>query len=427
MELNILVFPCGSEIALEIYRSLKYSRHFKLFGANSVDDHGKFIFENYIGNVPFFDDEDFVSAINKIIEEHQIDAIYPAMDSVIAKFSEIRDKINCKIIGSSNEVNQICLSKKKTYSLLSSVVPCPRIYTKENVQVEDFPLFMKPDIGYGSRGASRVNSKEELEQQFLKYPNSLILEYLPGEELTVDCFTDRYGNLRFYGPRLRKRVLNGISVNTIMFLEKEDEIKKIVETINSKIKFRGAWFVQLKLNNEGVFTLLEIAARFGGSSSLHRNIGVNFSLLSLFDAFDYDVELFVNNYEIELDRALDNKYKLKIDYNHIYVDFDDCLIIRNNVNITLLSFIFQCINYGKKIYLITKHAYDINESLEKYHLNKIFDNIIHLKETHFKYEYIAHHDAIFIDDSYKERYEVYKNLKIPVFAPDNIEALLERQ
>ena len=40
---NILVFPCGSEIALEIYRSLRYSTHFKLIGANSLDDHGKFV------------------------------------------------------------------------------------------------------------------------------------------------------------------------------------------------------------------------------------------------------------------------------------------------------------------------------------------------------------------------------------------------
>ncbi len=34
---NILVFPCGSEIALEVHRSLQYSTHFHLIGANSID------------------------------------------------------------------------------------------------------------------------------------------------------------------------------------------------------------------------------------------------------------------------------------------------------------------------------------------------------------------------------------------------------
>ena len=47
MKKNILVFPCGSEIALEIYRSVNKSIHFNLIGASSVDDHGKFIYENY--------------------------------------------------------------------------------------------------------------------------------------------------------------------------------------------------------------------------------------------------------------------------------------------------------------------------------------------------------------------------------------------
>ncbi|AZI66635.1 ATP-grasp domain-containing protein [Kaistella daneshvariae] len=425
MELNILVFPCGSEIALEIHRSLKYSRHIRLYGASSVDDHGKFIFDHYINDVPFFDDPDFVLKVNKIIEEYSIDAIYPAMDSVIAKLSEIQDLISCKIIGSSNETNQICLSKKATYSLLKNTIPIPKIFEVENIRYEDFPLFMKPDVGYGSRGAQKVCSTSEIKTQLSLYPDSIIVEYLPGAELTIDCFTDRFGKLRFYGPRLRQRISNGISVNTKIFSERKEEIKNIIEAINSKITFRGAWFVQVKIDKKGVLTLLEIAARFGGSSSLYRNKGINFSLLSIFDAFDYDVELFQNEYDIELDRALDNKYKLNIGYDHVYVDFDDCLVIRDQVNTQLVSFVFQCINRNKKIILITKHELDIHKTLKKYRLEKLFDEIIHLSKDDNKYKHIPEQNAIFIDDSYKERFEVHENLKIPVFAPDNIEALLD--
>ena len=57
MKKNILVFPCGSEIALEIYKSLKYSIHFNLIGASSVEDHGRFVYENYIGNLPYISQE----------------------------------------------------------------------------------------------------------------------------------------------------------------------------------------------------------------------------------------------------------------------------------------------------------------------------------------------------------------------------------
>ena len=50
---NILVFPCGSEIGLEIHNALKYSKDFKLFGGSSVDDYGKFVYANYISDIPF--------------------------------------------------------------------------------------------------------------------------------------------------------------------------------------------------------------------------------------------------------------------------------------------------------------------------------------------------------------------------------------
>ena len=62
-KLKILVFPCGSEIGLEIHRSLKYSVHIELLGGSSVEDHGKFVFENYIGKIPFIDDSDFIISV----------------------------------------------------------------------------------------------------------------------------------------------------------------------------------------------------------------------------------------------------------------------------------------------------------------------------------------------------------------------------
>lgn len=424
MELNILVFPCGSEIALEIHRSLKYSRHINLFGASSTDDHGKFVYEQYFGNVPYFDEDNFIPTINKIIEEYKIDAIYPAMDSVIAKFSEMSNMINCRIIGSSNETNQICLSKEITYNLLKDEVKCPKIFDINEVEESNLPLFIKPIIGYGSRGVFKAKSKQEAKEYLKNNKGMMLLEYLPGEEFTVDCFTDRKGNLRFYGPRSRNRISNGISVNTQIYNKKNEEIEQIINVINSKVQFRGAWFAQLKEDANGNLTLLEIAARFGGSSSLYRNKGVNFALLSVFDAFDNDVEIIQNNYKIELDRALDNRYKLDINFDTIFCDFDDCLIIKEKINLSLLSFLFQSINEGKKIVLITKHEKDINQSLKKYRLEKVFDKIIHLHSGDNKYKYITESKAIFIDDSHRERKEVLEKLNIPVFAPDNIEALL---
>jgi len=56
---RVLVFPCGSEIGLEINKALGHSIHFELIGASSVpSNHGKFVYKNYIEGIPYIDDED---------------------------------------------------------------------------------------------------------------------------------------------------------------------------------------------------------------------------------------------------------------------------------------------------------------------------------------------------------------------------------
>ena len=100
---NILVFPCGSEIALEVYRSVKNSTHFNLIGASSVNDHGKFVFENYVDGLPFITATNFIPSIKKIVADYSIDAIYPAMDAVIEILKKNEAEIGCKVIASEEE------------------------------------------------------------------------------------------------------------------------------------------------------------------------------------------------------------------------------------------------------------------------------------------------------------------------------------
>lgn len=236
--INLLVFPCGSEIALEIHRSLKYSRFINMVGASSISDHGRFVFENYIDNIPFVNDEGFIAKIKEVVEKYHIDAIYPAMDSVIAKLKESETILGCKVITSPLETTQNCLSKSRTYSLLHDIVPTPKCYTNSE-HIDKFPVFVKPDVGYGSRGA-KIADANELNLHVNSNPDAIVMEYLPGEEYTIDCFTNRDGKLLFAGGRIRQRITNGISVNTKPI---DDSIfKEYAEKINKAMVFYGAWF-----------------------------------------------------------------------------------------------------------------------------------------------------------------------------------------
>ena len=73
---------------------------------------------------------------------------------------------------------------------------------------------------------------------------------------------------------------------------------------------------------------------------------------------------------------------------------------------------------------LLKHDKDINATLKLYKIYDVFDEIIHLNREDHKFEYMDSKKSIFIDDSFVERFQVHKELKIPVFAPDTIESLL---
>lgn len=420
---NILVFPCGSEIGLELHRALCYSSQFNLFGASSIDDHGYFVYENYIGNLPLVTEPDFINKLSQIAEKNSIDVIYPTMDMVATVLKKNEDKFRCKVIASPFETMQICMSKKKTYDKLKKVLVVPHLY-KSIDEIKKFPVFIKPIMGYGSRGTKKANTRMQVESHLSEYNDCLLLEYLPGKEFTVDCFTDFKRSLRYVGYRERKRISNGISVHTVYENTENEIISKLAKTINENIEFRGAWFFQLKENVFGELALLEIAGRFAGSSAVQRCNGINFASLSIFDSFEIDVDICNNDKKIELDRALENKYKINFKYNTVYVDLDDCLVINGKINTQLVSFLYQAINNKKTIVLITKHNGNLNEVLQKMRISNLFDKVIHLGKYEEKYMYVDSVDGIFIDDSFVERKKIYSMKNIPVFAPDSVECLL---
>lgn len=426
MKKRVLVFPCGSEIGLEIYRSLHLSTHFEVYGGSSVEDHGKYVYKNYIGEIPNVDDENFLKRINEVIDDKNIDFIIPAHDSVVLRLSEAASDgdLKCEVVTSPLETCQISRSKIRTYQELQDVVRVPEIYSLEDLDRVEFPVFLKPEVGQGSKGTYLARSSEDTKFYLSKDPTLIILEFLPGEEFTVDCFTDNGGKLLFSEGRVRKRIFGGISVNS----EAIDvpEFKEIANKINRTLSFRGAWFFQLKRNSSDELVIMEIAPRIAGTSGIVRCKGVNLTLLSLFDRLNYKIRINVNDYDISIDRALYNAYKHNIFYTHVYLDLDDLVIVDGRVNPVAMSFVYQCVNKSIKVHLLTRHKGNLEETLKRHHLTNVFDDIIAVSKYEDKHSYITENKSIFIDDSFSEREQVRLNKNIPTFDSHMIEALLEK-
>lgn len=420
---NVLIFPCGSEIGLEINRALANDIHFEMFGASSLPDHGRFVYKNYIEGVPFVNEDNFIEELNKICKKYDIDFIFPAHDSVVLKLSQCQAEIDATIITSPLETCEIARSKKKTYIALKDVVPTPKVYQITDNAI-NFPVFVKPDVGQGSKGAKKCANLDELNIAYKENPDIIISEYLPGNEYTVDCFTNYKGELLFAKGRVRARISNGISVNSKPI--NNPKFLEIASKINNKLRFQGMWFFQVKENINGELTLLELAPRIAGTMGMYRCLGINFALLALYDAMNIDVQIINNDFDIEIDRALCSTFKHNITFDNIYVDFDDTIICNNKVNTDVIKFLYQAKNEKKNIILITKHDKDIHKTLSEYCLSeKLFNEVIHLAKAENKADYIKLPKSIFIDDSYSERKNISTKLHIPVFGIDAVEALID--
>lgn len=408
---RVLIFPCGSEIGLEIHRSLRFSKAYEVYGASSTTDHGAYVYENYIDGVPFVDSIEFVEFINATILRHKIDFVFPAHDSVVLRLAQNRSSIDATLITSPVRTCEVARSKRLTYERLKGVVAVPEVY---NIGDDlPYPVFLKPDVGQGSKGTLAAHSLEELQLALKRDSTLLILENLPGEEYTIDCFTDRHGELRFVQGRERVRIANGISVSSRIVSDAAFE--EIASRINRSLTFRGVWFFQCKRNTKGGLVLMEVAPRVAGAMGLCRMQGVNLPLLSLYDAQDMDVAILKNDFDVEVDRALATRYRMDIAYDTVYVDLDDTLIVEGNPNYLLIGLLYKFLANNKRIVLVTKHAKEVSETLANHRISEsIFDDVIKVGVDAAKSDYLIG-NSIFIDDSFEERRAAYTKYRIPVF------------
>lgn len=422
--INVLVFPAGIENGLEISKALQGCKEVRLHGASSPGENQAFYIFKSVNIIRDVRTDGWIDDLNSVIIQNDIDIVFPANSTVIDYISPVREKIQAAVLLPNEEIINLTRSKKASLAALENIIPIPSIYFSPS-EIRKFPVFAKPDKGYGSQGIAII---ENLEQAALiDFGTHIVQEYLPGKEYSVDCFSSMEGKLLFSGARERSRIRMGTSMHAeVASPEIERRLRFYAEKILEKISITGAWFFQVKEDRDGVLKLLEIDIRIAGTMCFNRGRGINFPLLSILQFNGNTVNTLVNNIELSLDRCLRNRYRLHYEYDSVYVDLDDTLVIHNRLNIELVSFLYQCVNNKKKIILISKYlGPDISIYLKSWKILEVFDEIIWLQESESKADHIPHSRAIFIEDSFSQRSEVSAKCKIPTFDPSMIETLID--
>ncbi len=328
--------------------------------------------------------------------------------------------MNFYLVNGDPRTASITRQKSLTYALFADCPWAPKTFANAS-EVAEWPVVLKPDKGQGGQGVHLIGEADQISHAAVESP--ILVEFLPGEEITVDCFSDRKQRLLWVGPRTRERVRAGITMRS-RALELTREIQVIADTVNERLNLRGPWFLQLKRDRFGRFKLLEVCCRTGGAMVMQRARGVNLPLMAIQDFLQRDLVPLPNPYVCTIDRNLATRAFLDFDYDTVVIDFDDTLVVDGVANPHAVAFLYQSIADGKRIILLTRHAHDLSETMKRLRIApNLFDQIVHIGVNDKKLDHVSNR-SIFIDNHFPERAAVWAACRIPVLDVDAIEFFL---
>jgi len=417
---RVLVFPAGTEVGLEIGRALERSLHVRLHGAGSRDDHGALSFERY-ARVPEIDVADFDAAFAALLAKWDIELVFATHDTVQAYLAERAAAWGVRLVNGDAHACRIARSKRLTLDTFAQTGWMPHRHD-DPAAIKQWPVAVKPDAGQGGQGFFRVDNPTALAQAMATVAQPLVTEFLPGEEISVDCFSDRHRRLLYVGPRSRERVVGGIAMRSRP-LAPDPAVTAIAEAINASLTLRGPWFLQLRRDARGAWKLLEFSCRLSTGSTAARAAGVNLPLLAVQDFLGRDLEVLAEPRLRVLERRLEPHAVLDYDFDTCYFDLDDTLIRDGRANPAAMRLAYRLLELGKRLVLLTRHTGDLQRTLAAARIAPgLFDQIVHLREGEPKSTAIRA-PALFIDNHYPERREVSRRHGIPVFDVDALDLL----
>lgn len=218
MATRVLVVPGTTEIAHEITRSLRGVRDIALYGAGTdLAAAAVMPYVNY-DRLSDLSSPVWLEELKVLIAAHDIEYLFLAHDQWIFELREFNTVGDATVISTNSSTIEICRSKSATYAALAGLVRTPTVFDRIP-PAADFPLFFKPDAGQGSVGARVVSEHDDL-LDFANDDGTIhdgwnLSELLPGDEVTVDCFSDNDSNVLYLSARTRDNYGGGLALRLV--------------------------------------------------------------------------------------------------------------------------------------------------------------------------------------------------------------------
>jgi len=285
--MRILITGAGGAAAISVWKSLGAEHELHMADMDPLAAGLYLVPEAQRLIIPRGDDPQLVEALHDACAARSIEMLLPTVDAELLPVAVARSRFEAMGIAlpiSPAECLRLCRDKQLLLDRVSGEVPVPAYepLTQEAAdRVADFPRFVKPRLGAGSRGVAKIVRREDFAKQ-PKDGSALLQEYLPGEEFSVDVYVRRDGVVVGAVPRERMKVDSGIAVAS-RTVNVPEVIQSAIRTAEI-IGIRDVANVQFKRAADGVFKLLEVNPRFPGTLPLTAAAGIDMPRLMVDEA-----------------------------------------------------------------------------------------------------------------------------------------------
>ena len=311
-EVTVLITACGNVYMPGTAASVKNNgeRNIRLIGADmNHDDTILQMFDQYY-QVPRGDDPNYAAAILEICRKEHVDVVIPIMSvelETLAKNEAMFKEAGVVLSVSSLESLKIANNKLALFEYMrDNDIPVPKFWKVNSVADVDpaiehigVPVVFKTNEGSGSRGMRIIDpSKSRFDILFHEKPTSayvtlqdfketlqegdmppmMAMEYLPGNEYTVDMLCEN-------GKVLYNMCRRGLNVQTSIILdgivEDKPEITGLCAMVAEKLKLTGNIGFDVKERADGTPVIMECNPRATAGVSEFTASGVNLLYLNI--------------------------------------------------------------------------------------------------------------------------------------------------
>lgn len=273
---NILISGLGGSLFPTLHNYLK--EKYNLFYVDSNSNLDKIYKDYNFFLAPLIESKKYIKFIKNIIKKNKINYYIPLIDEEITGAKKLEGWEGVKVISPTTQFSELCLDKHKLMQCLNNlnISNLPSYLGNDFINQLKYPLFVKPNIGRGSRGIRKINNKDQLKAYFTLEDTppeeTLIQPFIQGKEYTVGINVNPNNEILSI---CSKRIIEKKGITRIGIIEDNTHITKACKEITEQLKPCGPFNVQLMLDKNNYVHIFEINPRFSTTTIMEYASGLD--------------------------------------------------------------------------------------------------------------------------------------------------------